>query len=576
MTCSAAGAAQRGFSVISLALLTACAMPAMNTAPNHVQAPQEPAIGPIPAPVQLPTILPKPRAVAKPETYSVVVNNVRVQELLFALARDAKINVDIHPGISGVVTLNAIDQTLPQLLSRIAKQTDMRWELDGPNLMVTPDAPFLRIYRVDYLNMDRISSSTVSVSGNVGGGASSGGGGGGGSNTSSATVQNRSENNFWKTLVDNLKALLQETDKILPAGTSPSVVPLTPPSPSPGVASPATLAPLPASAGPTFREAASVIANPESGVLSIRATSRQHEKVQEFLDQVLTNAKRQVFIEATIVEVTLSSQYQRGIDWSLLRRGPAGLSISQTPTGANLLGTPTDTFFTGSIVDPNTRFGNFSVTLKLLESFGSVRVLSSPKLSVLNNQSALLRVVNDVVYFKVDSTTTAGTANSAATTSVNTTANTVAVGFVMSVTPQIGDTDTVLLNIRPSLTRILSFVNDPNPLLLTPNRVPQLQRREMESMIKVNSGQIAVMGGLIQDELADFDDSIPGLNRVENFASLFGQRNRVNNKTELVVFLRPLVIRDASIDGDYRAFRSMIPDEDFMTRPNPTKPPTLQ
>ena len=520
--------------------------------------------------------MPKPRAVAKPETYSVVVNNVRVQELLFALARDAKINVDIHPGISGVVTLNAIDQTLPQLLSRIAKQTDMRWELDGPNLMVTPDAPFLRIYRVDYLNMDRISSSTVSVSGNVGGGASSGGGGGGGSNTSSATVQNRSENNFWKTLVDNLKALLQETDKILPAGTSPSVVPLTPPSPSPGVASPATLAPLPASAGPTFREAASVIANPESGVLSIRATSRQHEKVQEFLDQVLTNAKRQVFIEATIVEVTLSSQYQRGIDWSLLRRGPAGLSISQTPTGANLLGTPTDTFFTGSIVDPNTRFGNFSVTLKLLESFGSVRVLSSPKLSVLNNQSALLRVVNDVVYFKVDSTTTAGTANSAATTSVNTTANTVAVGFVMSVTPQIGDTDTVLLNIRPSLTRILSFVNDPNPLLLTPNRVPQLQRREMESMIKVNSGQIAVMGGLIQDELADFDDSIPGLNRVENFASLFGQRNRVNNKTELVVFLRPLVIRDASIDGDYRAFRSMIPDEDFMTRPNPTKPPTLQ
>jgi MSHA biogenesis protein MshL len=212
----AANAATRVLLVIAIALLTSCASPVMNLSPIHMQTSEPAVAGVIPAPVQLPVILPKPKAVTKPETYSVVVNNVRVQELLFALARDAKINVDIHPGISGVVTLNAIDQTLPQLLSRIAKQTDMRWELDGPNLIVTPDAPFLRIYRVDYLNMDRTSSSTVSVSGNVGGSTGSGGS----TNTSNSTVTNRSENNFWKTLVDNLKALLQETDKILPAGAA--------------------------------------------------------------------------------------------------------------------------------------------------------------------------------------------------------------------------------------------------------------------------------------------------------------------------------------------------------------------
>src|SRR5262245_2506601 len=115
----------------SLALvLGACTHAPMQTAATHVR-PDAEAPGSIPPPVQISTILPKPKPTQRPETYTVVVNNVRVQELLFALARDAKLNIDIHPGIAGTVTLNAIDQTLPQLLARIAKQVDMRWELDG-------------------------------------------------------------------------------------------------------------------------------------------------------------------------------------------------------------------------------------------------------------------------------------------------------------------------------------------------------------------------------------------------------------------------------------------------------------
>jgi MSHA biogenesis protein MshL len=107
----------------------------------------------IPPPVASTVTLPRPKAAAKTESYSVSVRNIPVQDLLFALARDAKLNVDIHPGINGVVTLNAIDQTLQQILSRIAKQVDMRWEIDGPNLIVMPDTPFLRSYKVDYVNI---------------------------------------------------------------------------------------------------------------------------------------------------------------------------------------------------------------------------------------------------------------------------------------------------------------------------------------------------------------------------------------------------------------------------------------
>ena len=550
----------------------------MKPSTGHVQVDGPAPTGTIPAPVQISTVLPRPRPSIKPETYTVVVNNVNVQELLFALARDAKLNVDINPGIKGVVTLNAIDQTLPQLLSRIAKQVDMRWELDGPNLAVMPDVPFLRVYKVDYLNIERSTTGTVGVSSQISSGAAAGGAGGGGGsgggasgNTSSTTVQNKSSNKYWETLVGNIKDLLRETDKLLPGGQPQAVAPQAP-APSagapaqggqPGAVQPVATAP--AAENVHFREAASVISNPEAGVLSIRATSRQHEKIQEFLDQVQSSAKRQVLIEATIAEVQLNNNYQRGIDWSLVRNGPGTLTATQSVQGSSLAG------INSSFLVLNYAAQGIGVTLKLLESFGNVRVLSSPKISVLNNQTAMLKVVDNLVYFTIKADTTS-VANAGSVTTFTTTPNVVPVGFVMNVTPQISDTDTVLLNIKPSVTRIIGTVNDPNPSLSVVSLIPIIQTREMESMIKVNSGQIAVMGGLIQDSNTDNEDTIPGLFQLPSVGAIFGNRNRKNEKTELVIFIRPMVVRDTSIDGDFRAFRDLAPDANFMSRSNPGKP----
>ncbi|HEY6863415.1 MAG TPA: secretin N-terminal domain-containing protein [Burkholderiales bacterium] len=517
-----------------------------------------------------------------------MVNNVRVQELLFALARDAKLNVDIHPGIAGTVTLNAIDQTLPQLLARIAKQVDMRWELDGPNLVVMPDSPYLRVYKIDYVNMDRATVATVGVSSQISSGTTTAGAGGpgaagGGSalNASNTTVRSTATNRFWETLVDNVKDILRETDKIIPAGTvaAPSQSAAAAAASAAGGVAGAAPSSQPPIAVPsaTFREAASVIANPEAGVLTIRATSRQHEKIQEFLDQVLVNAKRQVLIEATIAEVQLNNQYQQGIDWSLMRTGPAGFNVAQTSAGSPA-GVSTNMFVLGYVAS------GISSTIRLLESFGTVRVLSSPKLSVINNQTAILKVVDNRVYFTVQANQTA--TQTVVTTAFTTTPNVVPVGFVMNVTPQISDSDTVLLNVKPSVSRIISFVNDPNPSLASPcgsaptaaaacqpivSRIPEVQTREMESMMKVNSGQIAVLGGLIQDSISDTQDRVPLLAEIPLLGGFFTQRNKANVKTELVVFLRPVVVKDPSIDGDYRAFRSSVPDENFIGRMNPGK-----
>jgi MSHA biogenesis protein MshL len=587
------GGVLRALLVLALStVLGGCYQPMKPTASGHLsEQPPAPA-GAIPPPVQALPVPPRPKPTAKPETYSVVVNNVNVRELLFALARDAKVNVDIHPGITGTVTLNAIDQTLPQLLSRISKQVDVRYELDGPNLAVMPDSPYLRVYKIDYVNMDRQTTGQVSVSSEIigqsaGGGASGGtggassGGAGGGQNTSRVSVRNTASNKFWETLVDNVKDILRETDKVLPAGSAQGA-PAAQAQPGGAQSAGGGGAPGAPGAGPsaTFREAASVIPNAEASVLTIRATARQHEKIQEFLDQVLVSAKRQVLIEATIVEVNLNNTYQQGIDWAIFTGGwqlfggglfrGAAQAIAPIPAAGVLTALPTGNTFVGQYNSNSLKF-----SLQLLETFGNVRVLSSPRISAISNQTAVLKVVENIVYFTISAQTTQ--AQTTALTTFTTTPNVVPVGIILSLTPQISETDSVLLSVKPTISRVLSYVNDPNPALAQSNppivsRIPQILTREMESVIKMSSGQIAVMGGLIQDQLQDNSDTIPGVNRIPFFGDFFSNKNIQNTKTELVIFMRPQVIRDPSVDGDYRGYRVFLPGEDFMSQPNPGRP----
>jgi general secretion pathway protein D len=355
--------------------------------------------------------------------------------------------------------------------------------------------------------------------------------------------------------------------------------------PAPSAAAPAQPGAAPGAPPPpaaTYREAASVIANPETGILNIRATSRQHEKVQEFLDNVLTNAKRQVLIEATVAEVQLNNEYQRGIDWQRLRTnaqavgtpgfgtGNSGLEFAQQ--SANTPANITSNFFVlgGAITSLN-----FNFALRLLESFGDVRVLSSPKVSVLNNQTAVLKVVDNLVYFTIQAQTQT-TTNAPSLTTFTTTLNSVPVGFILTLVPQISEADTVVLNLRPTISRKIGDVADPNPALAAAavvSLIPVIQTREMESVLRVQSGQVAVLGGLMQDARSTVEDTIPGVRDIPGLGQILEQRKDLNQKTELVIFLRPVVIRDPNIDGDYSAYRQLLPGADFFSKPNPSRPP---
>lgn len=491
-------------------------------------------------------LLPRPEPAPDLEKYTVVVNEVPVKELLFALARDAQVNVDIDPGIEGIVTLNAIDQTLPQILDRIARQADVRFEIQDKNVIVSPDRPYPRTYRVDYVNLTRESKGTIDVAtqiattgmSDIGGGG--GGGGGGGSNNSTSSITNTANNRFWLTLTRNIQALVGET--AAGSGAGQGDLPVT----------------------------VSVIPNPESGIISVRATSKQHAAVQALLDKVLANAQRQVLVEATVVEVTLNDQYQQGIDWEVLQNAPAaGFQFDQNLAALSgalpQAGVPASLIL--SYLDADASGKNINIAVQLLRTFGDVKVLSSPKIMALNNQTAVLKVVLNVVYFEVDVEPAIVLQGSvgAQQVAVDTTAKTVPVGLVMTVTPQINENDAVTLNVRPTVSRVSRFVADPNPELFRdpenpiPNNVPEIQVQEMESVLQINNGQIAVLGGLMQDTVRQDSNSIPLLSDIPLLGdSLFRSRNNEYDKSELVIFLRPLVIRNPSLEGDLAGYRSYL------------------
>ncbi|MEO8441498.1 MAG: secretin N-terminal domain-containing protein [Betaproteobacteria bacterium] len=603
----------QGFACKALAVaLTALAVAGcykrsvMPQSEGHVVTPAaKPTLADVPQPTRTSDFVPPPKPTVKAPTYSVVVHEVPVKELLFALARDTKQNIDIHPGLTGLVSLNAINETLPAILDRVSKQVNLRYRIEANSIIVSPDTAYMKTYRVNYVNMTRETTSSIGVSGQIqsgsggattGGGASSGSSSGGGTsgstNSSSTLVKTTSNNNFWESLRDNIRAIListrsqtlsseqraersesqraareerlQQAEAVARAGQAA-------PQLFSSVFGGQAAATLPVAGD--IRD--DIVVNPISGTVSVLGTEKQHALIQQHIDSITQMSQRQVLIEATVAEVTLFDTYQAGIDWSRLAVS-GGLSFSQALT----FGVPGNTASPGSLqigyTNPTSAIGNIAASVNLLNQFGNTRVLSSPKLMAINNQTALLKVVNNVVYFNIESTTTTA-ANVGTNTTFNTTAQTVPVGMVMTMTPQINENGQVTITIRPTITAITSFVNDPNPSLCSVqiaasnngnclvNPVPQIQTREMESVLQLVSGQTAVLGGLMQESAGYNRNSIPGAGNPANtgfLSEVFGARNDKLTKSELVIFLRSTIITTPSLESDeLKIFKKFLPQQ---------------
>jgi general secretion pathway protein D len=577
--------------MLMLMLLAGCAGYKPTIPPSEGHLTQERLTPPeeaerIPQPVTNTAFVPAPKPRVKPATYSVVVHEVPVKELLLALARDTKENIDIHPGLQGLVSLNAIDETLPAILDRVTRQVNMRYRVEGRTIIVQPDGPFLKTYHVNYVNMTRDTNSTISVSGQIGTtGSTTGAGQQAGQ--SSTSVVTKSQTNFWELLRTNIENILSSTRKLAQSADERQArAERARAEREERIAQAEAVARAGANAKSLFETAfgpdsggvpsdvkQDVVVNAIAGTVTVMATERQHNLILQYLESVKTASQRQVLIEATIAEVGLSNTYQAGVDWSSVVVSAPGFTFNQQMLGG-ALGADDPAKLIIGYANPTSPLGNINAQIRLLETFGKTRVLSSPKLMAMNNQTALLKVVDNVVYFEIKSSISQGTATSSNLQSVSTTAQTVAVGVVLSLTPQIDGSGAVTLTVRPTISRISGFKQDPNPLLrvsptgvpLNPplvNEIPEVQVREMESVLQLVSGQTAVLGGLMQDTVDRRRNQVPGAGNLPRVGDVFAYRDEEATKSELVIFIRPVVVTNPSLDSEeLKHLRKLLPDLD--------------
>jgi len=517
-------------SVAASLLLSGCAGPStVDFSAGHIIPEQEPEsvvppVESISAPVPIPEAVPAEASVV--ETYTVVVKGVPAVDILFSLARDAGLELDMQADNAKTVTLNAIDRPLREIIARIAEQSQLRYDLRGRNLIMHDDVPYWHNYTVDYVNVSRNSEGEVGVATQI---ATAGGtvgqqGGSQGSrqgNLSKTVVTNISKNDFWASLEAGLEAIVKNARV---AGTSVSA-----------------------------EENDPVIVNRMSGVVTVYGNQKQHARAVEHIHTVMASSRRQVLIEMTIVEVELSDNYQAGVDWQRLSSGGGsgnnGVTLRNSMLGPELTIPP---FFTLGYNDDDPNGGNISATIRMLQQFGDTKVLSSPKIMALNNQTALLKVVNEKVFFTVELDIRDATANIPERRTFTSQLHTVPVGLVLSVTPQISANGLVGLNIRPTISRITGYAIDPAPRLAGStfdNLVPEIQVREIESLLQVRNGRTVVLGGLMQNERVRAKNGVPGLSRIPKLGKLFSYTSDEMVKTELVIFLKPTIVNPDTQSG---------------------------
>lgn len=484
-------------------------------------------------------------------TYSIDVHLAPVDQVLTALARDQRIGLELRPGAERLVSLSVFNRPLPELIERLCDQADLRCEFDGKHLTVMPDTPFLRAYRIDYVNLARDMNGTIATSTQIATSSSAvdakGSSSGSAGNASLTQISAKATNHFWETLENNLRALLKEHGRSIQKPRCETARRLKPNGSGVEVS---------CESGTGSEESAAVISNRETGTLMVLANASQHQKVAEFIELVQGAAQRQVMIEATIAEVTLADGYRQGIDWNrpgipFIRVNSQGASGSMQPSVSYLS-------------------NQLDVRLDWLETFGTVKVLSSPKLSVLNNQTAILKVVEEVVYFLVDASVTEYGNSDREKITATTKPQSVSVGLVMAITPQIGRDGAIILGVRPTISSISGFKDDPNPSLGSiPNRVPQIRTREMESVLRLADGEIAVLGGLMEDKLDTDTSRIPLLGAIPLLGELFTRRENSIRRSELVIFLRPRLIRHPGTGGDYAPEQAVLPNASFLRHDAP-------
>ncbi len=555
-------------------------------------ADQVPDLAPIMA-EQKKNILPQPLV-------SITVNqDVPIRDIFFELAKQAEVDLELDPTITGSIIFTAYNRPFDQVVERISEMSGLRYTFKNNILRVERDTPYVKTYRVDYLSMTRDYTSTISSNTSAASAAGGGGSSGGGQNGSSSSINTRSSSDFWADLERNITQIIGNTnlqtsltDQSAPIAT-PNAIPAvstadltsvggapsaTPPVPAAG----SSAAPVAGLANPTGTQntannaaagtaiggsMAATLTNPyysvnkAAGLVNIFGTEKQHQKVSHYLAELRRSTNSQVLIEAKVFEVELNDESTTGINWQAVL---GNVSLGTNFPRANFPLDPTIST-TGGLVTFDTS-ENFTFFVDALQRFGTVRTLSSPRITVMNNQTAVLNVSESRVFFEFQIQRTDGTITTPSRVDITTQIKNVPEGIIITVQPSVDpDTKEITMNLRPSITRVVRSVTDPGAALasggLVDNLIPELSIREIDSVVKMRSGSTIIMGGLMQDRTDARQTGVPVLSETPFLGPLFrGQRDGIK-KTEMVIMLRAVTNDQPSLDEvDKELYKKMAND----------------
>jgi len=488
---------------------------------------------PIPAPP--PVTAMKPPAPPEKKVSVAVTQDVPLRDVLIELGREGGVNLELDPRIEGGIIFTAQNQPFHEVLHRICDLAGLRWKQEGAYLRIELDEPYQKNYPVDYLNVARKMSSETTISTNVFDMDVSTGGtrttaGDTGENNSTSKVTSSGDSDFWAELDKSLTQILASTAQSRPLLRKDGDGEKT-------------------KRGFDKESAqASFSIDKQAGLLTVYGNAGQQEAVEDYLSRLRAKATAQVLIEARIVEVELNDTYQSGIDWQTLFKGAfnatanfGAFSAATSPSGA----------FTALVSGKD-----FSGALDLIRGFGTTRILSSPRLTALNNQTAVLKVARNEVYFITTAQFPTAVNTSGVTVSgtpvFSSTPRTVPVGLVMTVQPSIDpERGLVTMTLRPTVSRVLSYVSDPSIGLnaaeagvstTVNSQIPVLAVREMDSVLQLHSGEVAVMGGLMQDSSENQENGVPPFDTIPVLGNLAKSRNDSGTTNELVILLRATIM----------------------------------
>jgi len=465
---------------------------------------------------------------------SIAMNNVAARQFFMALTAGTRYTLLVHPNVTSLLSARLQEVTVPEALDAIREMYDLDITLNGHRISVKQPTLETRVFQVNYPTGSRKGSSDTRVAaGSLADVSTTGVPAGGASpaqrTPDSSRVSTLTEVDFWQELKASLEAVI---------GTGNS------------------------SGSGNGR---SIVISPQSGVVVARAMPRELRDIATYLKATQLSIERQVILEAKIIEVQLSDSYQSGVNWAAFRTGGTRASAGVLQPGASLGNAPDSALSNGSVsgvagsalsVAANaggTLFGlamqgtNFAALISFLETQGAVQVLSSPRISTLNNQQAVLKVGTDEFFVTgVSGGTTTPSTGGAITTMPNVTLRPFFSGVVKAQQIAIDADGNIMLHIRPSVSQVSTINKNINLGIGGQLSLPlaSSSASEADSVVRAKNGQVVVIGGLMREGSSSDRSQVPGVGNAPGIGKLFGNSSRASQKRELVILLKPTVIRN--------------------------------